>query len=756
MTNTVKRLVSSLFAMVVLSLLSYVNAYAQTSSLIIDESTFRPIQQDAMSGLNIDPIGKDRSNRACARLKIHMTRMSANDIAGIDVRPVGGNIIVMKRAVAAEGNGLIIELTARPGTRFYLHHDELGESQVVTVDLEGNREYYIEATCQMYQTITVACDRIGAGVFIDGRFKGEIGPQRILTIPEVPTGIHYLNVADAHDDAGMEINVSRNNVYFSVVIQDSASLQQFVVFQVQPSDATVELDGSVLSVADGVASKMMRFGTYSYKVYAPGYYTEEGTVTVNSLDNRSEVNVKLRSAFGWLEIADNPTITGADVYVDNDYFGKAPLKTNELSSGSHKLKIVKPMYAPYEQYVTLYDGKTLTISPVLDADFAEVTLRTMSSAEIWVNGEYKGIGTWSGQLPSGSYRFESRLKGYRTSVLSSDIKASAQRQLIDIPAPEAVYGKLVIESTPGMATVEIAGVGTKQTPVIISQMLVGTHEVRIRKEGYKDYVANVTITEGQTTTLNATLQKGVTPAASASSSKKASDYMAAAERGDAVAQAELGYCYYYGLGVTVNYYEAVKWYRKAAAQNNAMALNNLGYCYEKGKGVTKDEYESTKWYRKAAEAGSVVAQCNMGNCYENGRGVSKDLGEAFRWYKKAADNGNQRAMNAMARFYRYGYSVSKDMDMALIWYRKAADAGYDVSQNALGCIYYNGEDGVTRNYALAYKYFIAAAQQGNEHAQFNTGLCYEFGNGVSQNMTEARKWYKKAADQGNKRAQEKL
>ena len=49
-----------------------------------------------------------------------------------------------------------------------------------------------------------------------------------------------------------------------------------------------------------------------------------------------------------------------------------------------------------------------------------------------------------------------------------------------------------------------------------------------------------------------------------------------AERGDAAAQSELGWKYAKGDGVTQNYPEAVKWFRKAADQDHAASQSNLG------------------------------------------------------------------------------------------------------------------------------------------------------------------------------------
>jgi TPR repeat protein len=87
-----------------------------------------------------------------------------------------------------------------------------------------------------------------------------------------------------------------------------------------------------------------------------------------------------------------------------------------------------------------------------------------------------------------------------------------------------------------------------------------------------------------------------------------STIQAAAEKGDIVAQFNLGSCYSSGTGVEQSYSEAVKWYRKAAEQGDADAQFNIGICYALGTGVEQSYPESAKWVRKAAELGDAVAQ----------------------------------------------------------------------------------------------------------------------------------------------------
>ena len=50
------------------------------------------------------------------------------------------------------------------------------------------------------------------------------------------------------------------------------------------------------------------------------------------------------------------------------------------------------------------------------------------------------------------------------------------------------------------------------------------------------------------------------------------------------------------------------------------------------------------------------------------------------------------------------------------------------------------------------KVLMASAEQGYTKAQYNLGICYDFGKGVEQDKKEAFTWYKKAAQQGDAKA----
>ncbi|GHV95058.1 hypothetical protein AGMMS50293_13780 [Spirochaetia bacterium] len=58
--------------------------------------------------------------------------------------------------------------------------------------------------------------------------------------------------------------------------------------------------------------------------------------------------------------------------------------------------------------------------------------------------------------------------------------------------------------------------------------------------------------------------------------------------------------------------------------------------------------------------------------------------------------------------------------------------------------------------AKAAELFRKSAEQGNPDAQFEFGICYDFGRGLEKDKSKAAQWYRKAAEQGNEAAQQRL
>jgi uncharacterized protein len=101
-------------------------------------------------------------------------------------------------------------------------------------------------------------------------------------------------------------------------------------------------------------------------------------------------------------------------------------------------------------------------------------------------------------------------------------------------------------------------------------------------------------------------------------------------------EALIGDAYYYGHGVSRDYTEAARWYRRAAEHSNAMAQSTLGDIYYYGRGVPQDYVEAGLWWQRAAERGVAVAQLNLGVMYANGDGVPQDYVKSHLYSNLAA------------------------------------------------------------------------------------------------------------------------
>ena len=283
--------------------------------------------------------------------------------------------------------------------------------------------------------------------------------------------------------------------------------EQFLMFRITPHDALLEVNEQVWPVSDdGIARKLVDFGSYTYRVQAQNYHPYAGVVEVNDPNETQIVTINLEPDYGWIAVAGDGNLQGASVFVDNAYIGRAPCKSEAVKSGKHVVRIVKEMYSTYSETVTVTDNETLNLAPELSADFAHVTLEVDADAEIWVNDEKKGLRTWSGDLPSGTYRIECKQSNHETTSTKMEITQKMNGQVIRLDAPLPFKGSLVVESTPDMADLYIDNEYVGQTPKLINDIVVGQHELRLTKEGYKEYTGSIIVKKNERTQVEPKLE----------------------------------------------------------------------------------------------------------------------------------------------------------------------------------------------------------------------------------------------------------
>lgn len=107
------------------------------------------------------------------------------------------------------------------------------------------------------------------------------------------------------------------------------------------------------------------------------------------------------------------------------------------------------------------------------------------------------------------------------------------------------------------------------------------------------------------------------------------------------------------------------------------------------------------------------------------------------------------------KYYNGTDGVTKDYAKALELYLQAAEQGYSWAQTRVGYMYDLGM-GTPEDNVKALSWYTKAAEQGDLIAQSNLGFLYENGEGVTRDYALAALWYQKAAEQHNARAQANL
>ena len=203
--------------------------------------------------------------------------------------------------------------------------------------------------------------------------------------------------------------------------------------------------------------------------------------------------------------------------------------SRRLSMGKHTYRVEAVGFAPQNGTVELGDGKkSLPITLKSVQATLNVTCPT-SGSNIYINDQLRGTAPWQGELTAGDYLVEARLNSYRSHRQNITLRESEQRTLA-MPALVPITSSLDVNYQPVETEVWIDGKQLGTSPDIFRGVLVGSHQVELRKSGYTPKTVTVNIEEGKTASLIGNLEKiqtkQTTAASSSSSSSGSSSYSA--------------------------------------------------------------------------------------------------------------------------------------------------------------------------------------------------------------------------------------
>ncbi len=232
---------------------------------------------------------------------------------------------------------------------------------------------------------------------------------------------------------------------------------------------------------------------------------------------------------------------------------------------------------------------------------------------------------------------------------------------------------------------------------------------------------------------------------------------ALAKDNNAQALAELGFIYEYGVSVSVDIPQAIKYYEQACDLDGDYGCFNAAYFYEYGIGTQKDITQAktlAKQLREKINLSNInldkkVSERIIGSVYSNKLEAYRDLSfrphfiQGLSFYFYAPQSDERKLLS------RIGFDSSHLARIAILWAREGdPEVAYQTAK-LVSTLYFNNET-KTIDIAEALKWLRISAEKGDADSQTLLGFLYEHaGLGLQPDGEKARKWYEMAAQQGN-------
>lgn len=217
-------------------------------------------------------------------------------------------------------------------------------------------------------------------------------------------------------------------------------------------------------------------------------------------------NEKIETGVGSLTIRTQPDgamITLNDININQ----QTPYVNDMMAAGTYTVTVSKSKYKSETRTVKLENGAKETVVIDLVYDIADITVKVDNDAEVYIDGVMRRKGTWIGELESGIHTIECRKLYHKPVIKTITVVANRPQTYTLVPTP--IYGNVEINTEPQGANVFIDNRYYGTSPLIINQIIIGTHEMTIEKSGYKPLETTIFLEECNNLVINEVLSVGM-------------------------------------------------------------------------------------------------------------------------------------------------------------------------------------------------------------------------------------------------------
>ena len=301
----------------------------------------------------------------------------------------------------------------------------------------------------------------------------------------------------------------------------------WIQIQCNVDGASVSFNGEYKGVISGGSLTVPVYTTgtpfTSFSVSKPGYMPYDGALTMPAEGQTSTYYATLNPIatptvmppvrYGSISVESSPS--GADIYFDGNYRGRAPLTISDIWPGVYTIAAEMNGYRTYTTTTSVSSDQRssvyCTLNPVNNAG-ALYVISSPSDAIVTLDGLYKGKTPITlNNLAADTHIIQLDLPGYYDWKSSVDVPAGGTKTISATlnPMPGSSTGWIYVSSSPGGASVTLDGNSAGQTPASgslkLNAVAVGDHTVALARSGYKSYSTRASVSSNTVTEVNAVL-----------------------------------------------------------------------------------------------------------------------------------------------------------------------------------------------------------------------------------------------------------
>ena len=349
----------------------------------------------------------------------------------------------------------------------------------------------------------------GAQIFLDNLNTNKITPD---ILKDLVTGVHSITLKkDSYVDTTFKVPIINDTTISKSVILTPKVTKGNIYISSNPGSAQIFLDSINTGKVTPDTLKNIAEGVHKITLKKNNYYDTTLIVTVQRNQTVSE-SVALTPLIirGNIFLESEPN--GAQIYIDGKNTNKVtPDTLLNYPAGNHSITLKKTDFRDTTFQINVIAYLTVSKKITLISINGNIFIQSNpSGADIYLSDKSTGKTTPDTlkNLAEGTYKITLKYPDYNDTTFYSNVFQNTTTNENITLTKMIEYGDLYIQSDPSGADIYVDNNNTgKSTPDTIKHLVVGSHNVTLKLNGYFDADVTLNIEKGTVANENITLSE---------------------------------------------------------------------------------------------------------------------------------------------------------------------------------------------------------------------------------------------------------